>query len=262
MGKKCKNESCYNDADCRHGFCVDECPHRHRIAAYHGTGGSPRSRKPHLGVEIEVEWTSDESRRRITNFRRLENDASLLGNGGETKLCAPFPRIARRAARTVDGLRERGGVVSGRCGLHVHLDMRGVPGERVDALMAFAERTQDEWFALVPVARRGGRYTQRIRRGTYDNNETGHTTWLNRRSHTVECRLHPGTLNAHKMRGWLSVMNALMVCTRDEAFTFPTTLEQWETMISQEARAYIRARRAGGGYLRTATRQGAREEVA
>jgi len=247
LPKKCKEASCFENSDCKHARCAAHCTETHTIKEYHSVKSLPHNSKPHLGIEVEVEFPDRTSSARLRAFTSLEHDGSLT-NGGEAKLCSTWPQILTRATNLVVGLKDRGARITQTCGLHVHLDTRNLPYGRVQSLFTFAKSTQIDWYNLIPPSRRRNAYVLPL--NSYNQND--HYTWLNERGSTVECRLHPGTLNPHKLSGWLHVMHALMTSARDPQYTFPETFDSWTSdRCSSLAQQYISARLSGGGILKS-----------
>ena len=248
---KCKERLCYADSDCRHGLCGKHC-RNHSVQGYHSVRSTPRNGEPHLGVEIEVEFATAAHIQRVCGIP-VEEDGSLE-NGIEAKLCGPWPRILTRTNTLLAYLQKRGARISQRCGLHVHLDTRHAHYERVRELLTMARATNPDWMRLVPPSRRcqheRGRESASCRHYVtpvlYGEDRY---EWLNRRRTTLECRLHPGTLNAHKMTGWLTAMNWLLVRLHDHERPIPQTFAALWQDAPVVARDYIQARLDSGGVL-------------
>lgn len=205
MKAKCKCKGCFSDATCRDGMCG-----KHTTAERHKRNYSarnrPRTTAPHIGVEVECIASDYVVHRALLSQTSTPcHDGSLGAFGCEYKLCAPATHIVRKAARLVSHVREAGGSVDKRCGLHVHIDCRNVSTTRQLQVCDWLA-LQEEWmFSLMPKSRRDNVYCQRT------INE-GHYSWVNRTSQkTIEVRLHGGTLNPHKVSGWLSAM----ICISD-----------------------------------------------
>ncbi len=255
MKKKCRETGCYETADCRHGYCGRHCrrKHEHQIREY-SLRSYPVSKKPHLGIEIECEFACERDRERAVSFARASKDSSLSECSAEFKLLSPKDRAVRLAKQLVHELWERGGRVSNRCGLHVHLDARQVSAVRVEELLDWAQRTQDTWFQMVPESRRNTHYIRRIE-GRYDYSD--HCVWMHKTHYdTVEVRLHPGTLNAHKIGGWITAMIHVMDRLHDLTYVLPNSGNAEKDFADfwigapAIAREYIDARLAAGGVIR------------
>lgn len=255
MKPQCSHPLCYEPADCSHGLCAQHCG-RHRLRGYHTSKSYPKSRNPCLGVEFEVEFADYPSLQRALPLG-AERDGSLSDLGCELQICGAWPRISARSMALASELRDRGAFASHRCGLHVHIDKRYASRDSIQRLFAFCKETESAWFGLVPPRRRGSTYVAALYRGI-DRYE-----WWNLRENTIEIRLHPGTTNPYKVRGWLAVMGGLLTRLHDRSYVFPTVSEQSkESAIlsvfssdaihdAKEARRYLQARWNGQGVLRS-----------
>lgn len=204
MKSKCKTPGCFSEACCRDGHCADHT-HAERSKRNHSATVAPRSREPHIGVEVECIARNGKSHKALLAQRSLPcSDGSLGDFGCEYKLCAPADKIVAKAMRLVSHIRDAGAYIDSRCGLHVHLDCRYADRSRINAVCEWL-RTQEHWlFGLMPKSRRQNSFCTR------SINE-GHYSWCNFTSkRTVEIRLHGGTLNPHKMAGWLSAMRCIL----------------------------------------------------
>ncbi|MDE2104737.1 MAG: amidoligase family protein [Patescibacteria group bacterium] len=250
---KCRHEGCYEPADCKHGFCKDHCQ-RHSIGSY-SDRKYPRSTDPHIGVEIEVVYPDADTFRRGVGID-CHRDGSLGQYGAEYKVMAKSSQIAAEAAELVEQLWKRRARVNRGCGLHVHIDVRQVGSEKIEALFAWANATQECWFALMPPSRRSSSYCRRLN-GPIPAHE--HFAWIHTTTYnTVEVRLHGGTLNPYKMAGWLTALVHLQAKLNDAAFAFPATCDAeadfWAVFADcpQAGKEYLATRKANGGVLRDA----------
>ncbi len=246
---KCQSEGCYEPADCKHGFCKDHC-HRHEIGSY-GSRKYPRTAEPHIGVEIEVKYAD------TVNFRRgvgidCHRDGSLGDYGAEYKVLAKSGAVVAEAAELVETLWKRRARVDRKCGMHVHLDVRQLTDSRREELMTWLWKTQDAWFDLMPPSRRTNHYVAKL-----NGPDGSHYSWANRSPYnTVEIRLHGGTLNPHKVAGWLTAMVYLQAKANDAGFTFPSTgdaeADFWAVFADcpQAGKEYLATRKANGGVIR------------
>lgn len=204
MKSKCKTPGCFAEACCRDGHCADHT-RAERPKRNHSASIAPRTRDPHIGVEIECIARHGKAHKAMLAQRSLPcSDGSLGDFGCEYKLCAPADKIVRKASLLVSHIRHAGAYVDSRCGLHVHLDCRHADRNRISAVCDWLAGQQTWLFCLMPKSRRANNYCTR------DIN-CGHYSWCNLTSkRTVEIRLHGGTLNPHKMTGWLSAMRCIL----------------------------------------------------
>ena len=281
MKKKCLTPGCYEPADCWHGYCAGHCPKRHPIRDHHRSR-KPTTSVPHIGVEIEVQFSCTDLRKRVLPLKAHYDGSLETGSnvGAEFKILAPAKQIAKKATRVLRQLWERKAKITPKCGLHVHLDVRQATPARITALLDWAQLTQEVWFGLVPPSRRENHYCTRITK----TNRSQHYTWMNLTRHkTLEVRLHAGTLNPFKLEGWLVAMEHLQHKLLDETYTFPaaapavTDETGSQSVIPPEAEAfwavfadcpkagkeYLQARSKANGQLRDfafATQDNASEE--
>lgn len=252
VGGKCQREGCYEPADCKHGFCSQHCTRGHSQRSY-GDRRYPRNDRPHASVEVEVDYPDSRAFARGVGLDNGHRDGSLGTYGVEHKLLAESGKIADLAAELVEHLWKRRARVTGRCGLHVHLDARKMTAERKRALLDWAQRTQDVWFILMPPSRRQNNYVARLNA----HNRNSHTTWMHETTYpTIEVRIHGGTLNPFKMRGWLTALVYMQTKTLDAEYAFPDTgdaEQDFWTFFNDcptEGLQYLRDRKASNGQLR------------
>jgi hypothetical protein len=226
--------------------------------AEYGARRVPRDRRPHVGVEIEVVAADDDAFRAIMSQRLTpHHDGSLPELGVEFKLLARAEKIIALASCLARRLRECGATVTSKCGLHVHLDCRDVPRERQRAVLHWMDHLCPWLFSIMPPSRRNNSYLTPAA-----NSLTDHYRWVNLTPYkTLECRIHGGTLNPHKIAGWLSVMLDILdhlhgsheLPLMEVDLNAPTrrpTLESLRAAFPRTAgREYLIARQTGNGVL-------------
>src|SRR5262249_16323588 len=111
LKRKCKHRGCFEPADCKHGFCAGHCTTRHAKGNYPGGRATPKNSKPHLGVELEVEFRNAQAEMRGLAIRQGYCDGSLGMYSAEFKMLAETTRIANHMAELVVGLWSRGAIV-------------------------------------------------------------------------------------------------------------------------------------------------------
>lgn len=257
---KCKRHGCYTDACCVDGCCALHTSKISQLRPY-ATRIEPKSDEPHLGVEIECFADSESVFNALRAQRRVPcSDGSLPTMGCEFKVCLPVQAAISKVPQFVRHLASIGAKVNTRCGLHVHMDMRGISTHRQIGALVWAEFWQDWMFGLMPPSRRVSTYCTRLPFVDRYN-------WLTRTYHkTMEVRIHGGTLNPHKVAGWLSVCADLMAFIRDESKDFPvigTPVTAWtmrDIFPTPIAYEYLRTREAHSGVLRDLSDQNNTEE--
>ncbi len=209
---------------------------------------------PHIGVEVEVEYNTQDAFARGIALDNAHRDGSLGTYGAEYKLLAKATEIADIAAELVHEVWKRGARAGRKCGLHVHLDVRQLPPGRVDEMRHWFYRTQETWFSIMPPSRRANRYVQRMEPAGAGGDY--HYTWAHKSDYdTFEVRIHGGTLNPFKMRGWLSALCHIQAKANDATYAFPSTgdaqADFWSLFqdCPLEGREYMMARAAGQGRL-------------
>ncbi len=252
MRDKCKRDGCYEPRDLG-GFCIKHAARKPRLGKY-ASRKYPTSNAAHVGVEVEVEFAREDHRCRAICAGKAHTDGSL-SLGAEFKLLYPAHAkegVIKYTKRLVNELWLRRAKITQRCGLHVHLDMRGVNASRRTQLLAWMRHTQTVWFGLVPPTRRNNSFVKKL-----DDHATSHYSWFNYTSYnTAEIRIHGGTLNPYKIEGWLTALIYLMDKARDENYTFPLTgsAEQdfWALFndCPQLGKEYLMARHTNNGILR------------
>ena len=198
--KKCSMNGCFSDAVCRDGKCA---AHTRGVRNKHSYAGhtKPKNLEHHIGVEIECIARDVRAHTALCAQKFIpHSDGSLPSYGCEFKLCAPATRIISRTQLLAQRIRECGGTVTRDCGLHVHIDARGVSYDRRREVLDWIQQIQPWIWALMPLSRRENGYA----RPTITSN---HYSWFHQTPYeTIECRIHGSTLNPHKLSGWLSVM--------------------------------------------------------
>lgn len=222
MNKKCKQKGCFEPTDCRHGYCAIHCHSGDHGIRDYSERKYPKTDDPHLGVEIEVEFNSRKDRNRALARSSGHHDGSLGEYSAEFKVLAPTKKAGSKCARLVHELWARRAHVSTACGIHVHIDVRGIPRYRIEQLFRWAWDTEEFWFTLVPPSRRNNGMVVKL---PYKQVPTSHYTWIHLTEYnTVEIRLHGGSINPHKVKGWVEAMAYLQKRIWDTEYTFP----QWK----------------------------------
>lgn len=209
-----------------------------------------------LSVEIECFAPNQDSYIGATHVGFACSDGSLPNYGCEFKLVGHRDKMPSIAARFLNRLAPLRMQVNNKCGLHVGIDIRHLSEKRRIMLGQWLRMFQAKFFALVPRNRRTNRYCYPIpfcfnwegaelnrincnsspsypyRDATDRMSNTGDmhvTQWGTWREHCcvfneakagrLECRLHPGSVNPHKVKAWLEVWRQLQtVFESDERF--------------------------------------------
>lgn len=261
--KMCKH--CPEIATASDGCCINHTRSPRRIRNYSSSPKVTRSMKNPVGVELECK---NANRDKLTTVGHVSADGSVTG-GGEIKLVADASKIGIKAADIAQRARIAGAYVDRDCGFHVHLSsIRNHFGfvslnyeeHYLQRLFKVAQKIENFIFDLMPQSRQRNLYCRRLT----DHHSIGyHHSWISASSRvpTIEIRIHPGTLNPWKVKGWIE---ACIVMQK----AFHAALKEEENQILELfmtgehdrileafgydtlAYRYVSARLASGGKLR------------
>jgi hypothetical protein len=266
--KLCKTGDCGSIATGFSGYCYG-CDQARSIRSYSSTPKPRATVKNPMGVEIEC--YNPQTRSKITHVARYVcQDGSLPNGGGEIKLCTTENKLEDQAADVVQRSRIVGNQVNNQCGLHVHMQIQAIkelPENRyyhedrykvADRLLRFVDAIQEFMFDIVPLSRRNNHYCGRVRGRDYI---MSHHSWITMSSHlpTVEVRIHSGTMNPWKVKGWINAWKQV----RPDIDAIASGKDGWENIVetykyqgfmekldrNSIGYKYIRARSLGGGRL-------------
>jgi hypothetical protein len=218
-----------------------------------------------------LECRSREYTHETTSYWKIVGDASVV-DGGE--LVSP-PLVgdewAEQVTKACRALRSAEASVNQRCGLHVHLEVRGFRGYAIRRVYTAWYENQSLIHQLVSPSRRNGRFCVDIDRFDLDTlrerrmltrDEVRHgLTFLERykaingqaypRYGTLEVRLHQGTMSAKKILAWSELCRSIFTWAKEtdvphrheDLSTFLRTLEQHGLQRRTAAYLLRRARR-------------------
>lgn len=204
--KMCKSSGCANIATGYNGHCYS-CDSQSSLRCYSASPIPRRTIKNPMGVEIEC--YNPETVSKVTHVARFVcRDGSLPSGGGEIKLCGPEAKLENIAADTVQRSRIVGNMVNKKCGLHVHMKIEQIVGrgrglETCNRLFKFAKAMESFMFDISPGSRVNNIYCRKLE-DVYSL--VRHHSWisLSDRYPTVEIRIHGGTMNPWKVKGWIN----------------------------------------------------------
>jgi hypothetical protein len=215
----------------------------------------PKTDANHVGIEIEYVSKFDKFQTAknlcdegVQEFVCLVNDGSIRTEGDafkhahELTLVAPEAIIHEVLVRVLRALNKDGGSkVGGRCGLHVHLDMRGR-----DKKKAFhnLSKAQNILYAMNSSNRTTGKneegendtnYCKRIEAtdfdaaidylgGQRDARYHGINLLALDKHMTIEVRIHSGSTNFEKISKWVKILTSI-VNLQERVVDTPTTVE-------------------------------------
>lgn len=202
---------------------------------------TPLTSAHHVGVEIEFICKSDKFKlaqflaaEKLEEFVTLKDDGSLRPEDSHPyahELCvlAPQPLIHEVLRRVCSALEKAGSKVNGRCGLHVHLDMRN---RNKNVVFNNLVKSQDVLYSMNPLSRLDGTradgkkdtaYSKKMKSADFDEvlaevADSPDKYWgINpktfRTLQTLEVRLHSGSTNYRKLSNWVSILCAIADCT-------------------------------------------------
>lgn len=256
--KMCKINGCSNIATGYTGHCYDHDTVRD-LRNYSSSPLPRRNTKNPMGIEIEC--YNPETRRKVTHVAQYVcSDGSLPSGGGEIKLCAPESKLEDIAADTVQRSRLVGNRVNSSCGLHIHMKIDNLHNsEARQRLFRFSSMIEDYIFDIVSPSRRYNGYCSRV-----DDPYclTSHHSWisLSSRYPTLEVRIHGGTMNPWKVKGWVNAWKQV----RPDIQKIVSGEDGWKDILESYADdgflnklspnsigyKYIQARSVSGGTLK------------
>lgn len=183
--------------------------------------------KRYIGVEIEAERKAKSTieilKKDCFDYTCCKHDGSL-SNGDEITLNPTNGDLLYKRIREVcKGLQEGNYIASKRCGLHIHIDTRGLTKEQIRNIFLCYGIFERYFFEMVEPARRTNQYCYPVE-GKLDLNkimsnfieyvtcQTEHDRyyWANvtrafEGRNSLEIRLHQGTLNPEEIIKWIKI---------------------------------------------------------
>jgi len=143
---------------------------------------------------------------------RYEDTLGEDGSGAEVKVTMRSENPVRLKS-IVDKINAMGGEVNTTCGMHVHLDQRGVSKVTATKRAKRLVKVLPALMLLVPQSRLENRFCQKNlpipKQGTYRFSSDRYMmiNYLSayRKHKTIEVRLHGGTLDFWKVLGWIKL---------------------------------------------------------
>ncbi len=240
--KMCSHADCARIATGFSGYCYP-CAQfylgsqRNALRSY-SSRPTPRSNiKNPMGVEIEC-YNPDTCNKVTHVAQYVCRDASLPENGGEIKLCASENKIEDEAADTVQRSRIVGNKVNRSCGLHLHMQIAAMKNDNWrfssgyrrgirDRLYMLCVEMQDFMFSISPQSRKSNHYCSKL----YENyNIMDHHKWITISEYlpTLEVRIHAGTMNPWKIKGWINAWKQV----RPDIDKVAEGVEGWEDIVN------------------------------
>lgn len=217
----------------------------------------PQTNDVYVGIEIEVLMPFNPDLSKLLPFADIANigtDGSVNGNGNEegreVRVCVKRTEVRNRLPALLKALKDMGGRVNKTCGLHVHLDQRGIDFTEVSTRYEKLVRSLKLLKDVVSPSRRNNSYC-RINTNTdlqeciknEDRYFAINGTAYNRYK-TLEVRLFGGTLDADKISNWIEILFGIMdgKLTRRMPNDFDGASKYWK--ISAENLEWLKDRKA------------------
>lgn len=262
---KCLHDNCNERGLAQDGYCIN-----HTQCDYN------RSKSPNLfqnpfGMELELV----SHKRHIRKLVHLSaDDGSLPCHGHEIKNIDESNMIGRSTGRIARNIKivDPEASVTRECGFHVHMSLKLIkPSDHYSAREMIEqdkrERTyqtlfkiEDELYSLFRNRRRTGGYCHTLNEVMNNRDNWTRYGWLSfsGRYPTLECRIHSGTLNHHKIIAWAQVCRGLQKLCFDlieDKDTRRVELANNGEFINlfapgSTARHYLEARKEANGSLR------------
>ena len=175
----------------------------------------PRTKTPHLGIEIECFFPScedlhgaGEALQPYKRFVEFATDGSLNGDGvaRELRICLPVDKLqVLKEILTI--INRYNAFVNKTCGLHVHLDMRHYSPQQVEKIGDNLMNVQFAWKEILSPSRRNNEFCRfehshfRSQGRYYAVNMTSYY-----KHRTIEVRCHQGTTNFKKIWNWCKLL--------------------------------------------------------
>ncbi len=214
------------------------------------------------GHDARVEGYNHTTRKHV----KIVSDASVTGSASDRGGEAVLPPVAGEAglamvADVLNALRDAGARVDRSCGLHVHIDTKGLTGEGVarlaealwaaqPMLRAFVTASRASQYYCSPTARGTvDRFAEAVRGGYYSPNRgesseryAAVNVLAYGRHGTIECRLHGGSLNAAKVTAWIKMLLAIrstVEAETDRAFAEAVAASEFGLTAGVTNAAYV-----------------------
>lgn len=188
----------------------------------------PQTKDNYLGVEIEFfcDLNQDDLsfklyEQGLGKYICLKFDGSIRTENNmyphEVTILAKEKEMAEVIQQVSKILLASNAKVNKSCGLHVHLDMRNRDHEVAFHNLVSA---QNILFAMNPYSRQSGTYCKRVDSKDFKSAASGDRYFginatAHKKHHTIEIRLHSGTVQAVKINNWIELL--LLVIAKKEA---------------------------------------------
>lgn len=227
------------------------------VAEYWGFDTIPHHRNTYMGLELEAEDYRGEYGDRVLRHWNILGDASLRNDGVEFVLKDPTRGEDLQSAilELFQHLEDNRVVLSHRCSLHVHLDMRNKRIEDIEKLYRLYVLFEPALYHVGQKDRYENIYcpglthaTEQVKQAAqafsakyldnlvdYGCKYTGFNFLPLTQFGTVEIRTHSGSLRANEVSDWVRVLQAIIT------FSERSSMEQVKALSSMSVDEAVRA---------------------
>lgn len=223
----------------------------------------PRDASPWVAVELECLIKTDKVDAVVTQLIRnkslhghvtVKHDGSIEARDGytgrELVVCGPQSQIKALVANVTSVLLTYGDArVNASCGLHVHLDQRGLDFTAVKQRYANLVRAQGLMLRLVSMSRQDNSFCKRSGEWQSGNRYKIINAHAYSKHKTLEVRLHQGSLDAIKICNWIDLLLAIQDKPSTNTRAVRSTAKWLSRYVGPQLTAYWLERRAALGYV-------------
>ena len=183
----------------------------------------PKSEERHVGIEIECGIKCSKEQlgvmlRPFKGFVMIKHDGSVRvpdRNAVELNICAPITEYKRILKGVTDVLNSPtvDARVNKTCGLHVHLDVRGLNIGEIEDKYAKLVSVQGILYSMQPQSRQTSIFCTKnksrtlVRKSYRYDGINGQAVFKYK---TIETRIHAGTTDFTKISNWIDILSMVM----------------------------------------------------
>ncbi len=223
----------------------------------------PRDSTPWVAVELECLINTDKVDAVVTQLIRnkslhghvtVKHDGSIEARDGytgrELVVCGPQSQIKALVANVTSVLLTYGEArVNASCGLHVHLDQRGLDFAAVKQRYTNLVKAQGLMLRLVSMSRRDNSFCKRSGEWQSGNRYKIINAHAYSKHKTLEVRLHQGSLDAIKICNWIDLLLAIQDNPATNLRAVRSTAKWLSRYVGPQLTAYWLERRIALGYV-------------
>lgn len=223
----------------------------------------PRDASPWVAVELECLVKADCVGNVVSHLIKnkslhghvtVKHDGSIEARDGftgrELVVCGPQSQIKALVANVTSVLLTYGDArVNASCGLHVHLDQRGLDFAAVKQRYANLVRAQGLMLRLVSKSRQDNSFCKRSGEWQSGNRYKIINAHAYSKHKTLEVRLHQGSLDAIKICNWIDLLLAIQDKPATNSRAVRSTAKWLSRYVGPQLTAYWLERRSALGYV-------------